>query len=153
MCKYSWISGQSVLSFTIGSNSDRSAFKARPLGPWNFAQIAISVPIWCKGLLPIARMVNETNTYKKQGAPDWRPALSYTFLHAQHYVQKARGSRLMSCSILYFSHAQRRIQKVGTPNWRPFLSYTFYTRSVIGSRLTYHHTFHTQQSSAYEKQG
>jgi hypothetical protein len=32
-CKYIWISGQSALSSMIESNSDRSAFKARPLGP------------------------------------------------------------------------------------------------------------------------
>jgi hypothetical protein len=32
MCKYTWILGQSTLCFTIGSGSDRSAFKAPPLG-------------------------------------------------------------------------------------------------------------------------
>jgi hypothetical protein len=55
---------QSALSFMIGLNSDRSAFKAWSLEPrkaisvyayhndlWSFAQLAISVPDWRNGLI------------------------------------------------------------------------------------------------------
>jgi hypothetical protein len=76
---------QSALSFMIGSNSDRSVFKARPPEPrktinvyahhddlWSFAQLAISVPDWRKGLISDRTRGQRTNTYKKQGTPDRR---------------------------------------------------------------------------------
>jgi hypothetical protein len=76
-------SSQSALSFMIGSNSDRSAFKARSLKPWkaisvyahhddlrSFAQLAISVPNQRKGLTSDRTYSLWTNAYKKQGAPD-----------------------------------------------------------------------------------
>jgi hypothetical protein len=129
-CKYIWIPGQSALRSMIESNNNRSAFKARPLGPhkvmsisthyddlWGYTQLAISVPDWCKGLTSDHTYSQRTNAYKKEGAPDWRLLTSILcFLHVQYYVQKARGSRSMSLNIylMFFTYATSHTKTRGS---------------------------------------
>jgi hypothetical protein len=113
-----------------------------------------------------------TNAYKKQVAPNRHPVSSILcFLHVQHHIQKARGSRLM-CLIIYpmlFTCSAPRTKSKGLPIDIPYhLYYAFYTCSTAykkqgapdrcplsficpfytcittGSLKIYHPTFHTQ---------
>jgi hypothetical protein len=55
--------------------------------------------------------------YKKQGTPNWRLLTSILcFLHVQHHIQKARGSRLTSpidYHLILFVHIE-----LTDPDWR-----------------------------------
>jgi hypothetical protein len=106
-----------------------------------------------RGLLSIARKVSELTCTKSKGLPiDVLFHLLY-FLHVQRRKQKARGYRSMSYFILYFLHAQRCVQKArGSRLTSCFILYFLYVqcyRFLIDIQCT----FHTQKSSAYEKQG
>jgi hypothetical protein len=137
------------------------------------AQLAISIHNWCKGLT-FGRMHGQwTNTYKKQGAPDWRPLFICLMLFTcavPHTKSTGLPIDVPYSSVLSFLHAQCRIQKWGAPNWLPLFiclmlftfvvphtkskglpidvpkqrsSSTFCTRKGSRSWLTYHCTFHT----------
>jgi hypothetical protein len=101
-------SRQSALNFIIGSNSDRSAFKAWFPEPRNaisvyahhddmrdFAQLAISVHDQRKGLTADRMHGQRTNVYKS-----------------------ARGSWLTSLIIILFTRVAPRIKSKGAPNQR-----------------------------------
>jgi hypothetical protein len=92
----------------IGSNSDRSAFKARSPEPrkaisvcahhddlWSFAQLAISVPDWHKGLTSDRTHSQRTNAYKL-----------------------ARGSWLTSLTIILFTRIAPHTKSKGAPDQR-----------------------------------
>jgi hypothetical protein len=70
------------------------------------------------------------------------------FLHVQRHVQKARGSRLTSqSSLILFTRVAPR-----TKSKRLSIDVPIYL--ILFTRaMTYHHTFHTQQSSVSKKQG
>jgi hypothetical protein len=99
---------QSALSFMIGSNNDRSAFKAWSPEPrkvisvyahhddlWSFAQLAISVPDRRKGLTSDHKHDQRTNAYKS-----------------------IRGSWLMSLTIILFTRIAPRTKSKGAPDQR-----------------------------------
>jgi hypothetical protein len=131
MCKHIWIPGKFTLSFMIGSDSDRSAFKVRPLGPHRAmsifahydnlqgcADLAISVPDWCKELTSDHMYGQWINAYKKQGAPDWRSITSILyFLHVQRRVQNVRSSWLTSLNsyLMLFTRTAPRTKSKGLP--------------------------------------
>jgi hypothetical protein len=76
------------------------------------------------------------------------------FLHVQHRIQKVRGSRLTSLVIKFILFTCTG--PCTESKWIPIdvlYHLILFIRSYTGSRLMYHHTFYTQQSSAYEKQG
>jgi hypothetical protein len=150
---------------------------------WSCAQWKSASPIDTRSLLLIARMVSEPTYTKCKGLPiDVSFYLLY-FLHVQHCVQKVRGSRSTSHSISYtfYTHSSA-YKKHGAPDRCPILSLIRFThvapqtkgkgllidipfyfwyilhaqccvQKARGSQAEYHNTFHTQQSSAYEKQG
>jgi hypothetical protein len=99
----------------IGSNSDRSAFKARSLKQrktisvyahhddlWSFSQLAISVPDQRKGLTSDRTHDQRTNTYKS-----------------------ARTFWLTSLTIILFTHVAPRIKSKGLPINAPHIFYYF----------------------------
>jgi hypothetical protein len=99
---------QSALSFMIGSNSDRSAFKARSPEPrkaisvyahhddmWSFAQLAINVSNRRKGLTSDRTHGQRTNTYKS-----------------------VRGSWLTSLTIILFTCVAPHIKSKGASDQR-----------------------------------
>jgi hypothetical protein len=101
-------SSQSALSFMIGSNSDRSAFKVRSSEPrkaisvyahhddlWSFAQLAISVPDRRKGLTFDRTQGQRTNAYKS-----------------------GRGSWLTYLTIIRFTRVAPRTKSKGAPDRR-----------------------------------
>jgi hypothetical protein len=99
---------QSALSFIIGLNNDRSAFKARSQEPCkaisiyahhdnlqSFAQLAISVPNRRKGLTSDRRHGQQTNTYKS--ARGSRSVVPYS---AKTYVFTRAAPRTKSKGLL-----------------------------------------------------
>jgi hypothetical protein len=99
-------SRQSVLSFMIDSNSDRSAFKARSPEPrkaiivyvhhdslWSFAQLAISIPDRRKRLTSDCTHGQRTNAYKS-----------------------ATDSWLTSLTIILFTRVSPRTKSKGAPD-------------------------------------
>jgi hypothetical protein len=104
-CKYSWISGQSALSFMIGSVSNRLAFKALSLeprkaisisahhdDPRSFAQIEINILDQHKGLTFDRMHSQRTNTYKSARGSRLIPlTISYTFYTRNTAYISARG--------------------------------------------------------------
>jgi hypothetical protein len=89
----------------IGSNNDRSSFKAWSPETskairvythhddlWSFAQLAISVPDQHKGFTSDRMHSQQTNVYKSVRAPDWHPQPSYFCTRITAY-KKLRGSR------------------------------------------------------------
>jgi hypothetical protein len=99
-------SSQSALSFMIGSNSDRSTFKARSpelckaISVYahhddlrSFAQLAISVPDRCRGLTSDRIHDQETNAYKS-----------------------ARGSWLTFLTIILFTRVAPRTKSKEAPD-------------------------------------
>jgi hypothetical protein len=126
-CKYSWILGQSALSFMIESIIDRSIFKmwspklrkAMSISThhddlWSFAQIVISVPNQRKGHTSDRTHNQQTNAYKStRGSRLTSLTISYT--HNVVY-KSTKGSRL---TFLTMSYMRNTVYK-----------------SVRGSRLT-----------------
>jgi hypothetical protein len=99
---------QSGLSFMIESNNDRSAFKVRSPEPrkaisvyayhddmWSFAQLAISVPDWRKGLTSDRTYGQRTNAHKS-----------------------VRGSWLTSLIIILFTCVEPHIKSKGASDQR-----------------------------------
>jgi hypothetical protein len=87
-----------------------------------------------------------------QGLPIDVPFYLILFTHVA-LCTKSKGIPIGMSFCPYTSYTRRvTYKKQGAPNRCHVLYNTFYMRSVIGSWLTYDHTFHTQQSSAYEKQ-
>jgi hypothetical protein len=111
-CKYSWILGQSALSFMIRSISDRSAFKAWSPEPCkkisvsthyddlrSFAQIAISIPDWHKGLTFDRTYGQHTNVHKSARGFRWT-SLTISYMRSIAY-KLVRDSRLTCLTISY----------------------------------------------------
>jgi hypothetical protein len=60
---------------------------------WSFAQIAISISNWCKGLTSNRTHGQWTNVYKNQGAPDWRPLSS--LIHFTRAMPRTKSKELL----------------------------------------------------------
>jgi hypothetical protein len=60
---------------------------------WSFAQIAISISNWCKGLTSNHTHGQWTNVYKNQGAPDWRPLSS--LIHFTRAMPRTKSKELL----------------------------------------------------------
>jgi hypothetical protein len=125
-CWHYWISGQSTLSFTIGSSITRSALKARPLGPRKATSISSHNDVRCGFTQLLEHLRSMPRAYSRTCVRSMNQC-----------IQKARGSWLMSHYILIcFTHASSRIKRKGLLIDVMFYSCTFYMRSVAGSRST-----------------
>jgi hypothetical protein len=116
----------------IGSNSDRSAFKARSLEPckvisvyahhddlWSFAQLAISVPDQRKGLISDRTHSQQTNTYKLVRG-FWLTSLTTILFTRIAPCTKSKGSpdRRSTHLLLLSACAFAAYKKQGAPDRR-----------------------------------
>jgi hypothetical protein len=130
-------SRQSVLSFMIGSDSDRSAFKAWSSEPcktisvyahhdnlWSFAQLAISVPDRRKGLTSDHMNSQWTNAYKLvRGSRSAVPysAKTYVFyMRSTAYKKQGAPDRrsLTQQKLMLFTCVAPHTKKQGAPDLR-----------------------------------
>jgi hypothetical protein len=137
----------------MGSNSDRSAFKARSLKPHkaisvyahhddlrSFAQLAIRTPDQRKGLTSDRTHAPRTN---QPGAPNWCPLSSLIFFTRVTPCTKSNGLMTNTpYTFYYFYHVHHRVQKARGS--RP----TLHTISVTFSSITF-----STRITTYNKQG
>jgi hypothetical protein len=110
------------------------------------------LPDWCllSSLILFTRAIPQT---KSKGTPDWCPLSSIIHCTCVAPRTKTRDSWLMSLIISYTFYTRSAMyKKQGAPDWCPDLSYTFYAQ-WYRFQLIYHRTFHSQQTSVYEKHG
>jgi hypothetical protein len=122
-------SKQSALSFMIGSNSDRSAFKVRSPEPrkaisvyahhdnlWSFAQLSISVPDRRKGLTSDRTHDHWTNAYKSARG-SWLTSQTIILFYTRSTAYKKQGGSwsTLHTSSTTFSMRFTAYKKQGAP--------------------------------------